>query len=292
MTEMAIARRLGSMLLAGSLLGASPAAAFQARLAAGTLRQGEVGVVLVTGLGQAREITGSVGSRPSGFFPYGDGYAAIVGIDLETPPGTLTWRVAAVDERGVARKASGTVTVKARQFPVQRLTLPPAQVDLDPETERRAESEAAHLRGVFESVSGERLWRGAFVRPVPGSGPGEGFGARRLINGKPRMPHAGIDFAADRGAPVVAVNRGRVALVAEFFFPGRLVILDHGLGLFTLYYHLDRVDVAEGALVERGESIGAVGATGRATGPHLHFGAMLRQARVDPGALLTLPLRD
>lgn len=280
------------LLLSGSLSVALPAAAFEARVSAPIVRQGDVTTVLVTGVGEAREIAGSVGSRPSTFFPYGKGYAAVVGIDLETPPGKLAWRVAVTDQRGVARKASGTVTVKARQFPVQRLTLPPAQVDLDPDTERRAESEAARLRGVFESVSTERLWRGGFVSPVPGSGPGEGFGARRVINGKPRMPHSGTDFAAERGAPVVAVNRGRVALVADFFFPGRLVILDHGLGLFTLYYHLDRVEVSEGALVERGAIIGAVGATGRATGPHLHFGALVRQARVDPDAILALPLRD
>jgi murein DD-endopeptidase MepM/ murein hydrolase activator NlpD len=106
------------------------------------------------------------------------------------------------------------------------------------------------------------------------------------------MPHSGIDFAAERGAPVVAVNRGRVALVADFFFAGRLVILDHGLGLYTLYYHLDRADVAEGALVARGEVLGAVGSTGRATGPHLHFGALVREARVDPSALFSLSLPD
>jgi murein DD-endopeptidase MepM/ murein hydrolase activator NlpD len=106
------------------------------------------------------------------------------------------------------------------------------------------------------------------------------------------MPHSGIDFAADRGEPVVAANRARVALVGEFFFPGRLVVLDHGLGLHTLYFHLDRIDVAEDAVVERGERIGTVGSTGRATGPHLHFGALLQRARVDPAALLALPLTD
>ena len=102
------------------------------------------------------------------------------------------------------------------------------------------------------------------------------------------MPHSGADYAAGLGTPVVASNRGRVALVGDFFFAGRLVVLDHGLGLYTLYFHLDRVDVAEGAVVERGQPIGTVGATGRATGPHLHWGAVLRQARVDPSGLLSL----
>ena len=106
------------------------------------------------------------------------------------------------------------------------------------------------------------------------------------------MPHSGTDYAAELGTPVVASNRGRVAMVGDFFFAGRLVVLDHGLGLYTLYFHLDRVDVTEGAVVERGQPIGTVGATGRATGPHLHWGAVLRQARVDPLGLLSLRADD
>ncbi len=102
------------------------------------------------------------------------------------------------------------------------------------------------------------------------------------------MPHAGVDYTADTGTPVLAANRGRVALIGDFFFPGRFVVLDHGLGLYTLYFHLDRVDVAPGALVERGEPVGTVGATGRATGPHLHWGAQHNLVRIDPSALLSL----
>src|SRR3990172_3220321 len=98
--------------------------------------------------------------------------------------------------------------------------------------------------------------------------------------------------AAPGGPPAVAANAGRVALVADFFFPGRLVVLDHGLGLHTLYFHLDSVTVAEGERVERGQTLGAVGATGRATGPHLHFGALVAGARIDPAALLGLALLD
>src|SRR4030095_9774187 len=106
--------------------------------------------------------------------------------------------------------------------------------------------------------------------PVAGTQVPTGFGARRIINGQPRAPHAGADYAADRGTPVVAAHRGRVALVADFFFPGRLVALDHGLGLYTLYFHLDTVVVTDGELVDRGQTVGTVGSTGRATGPHLH----------------------
>jgi murein DD-endopeptidase MepM/ murein hydrolase activator NlpD len=122
--------------------------------------------------------------------------------------------------------------------------------------------------------------------------PGDGFGFRRVINGQPRMPHSGIDYSADRGTPVVASNRGRVALLGEFFFAGRLVALDHGLGLYTLYFHLDGVAVSEGQMVERGQTVGTVGTTGRSTGPHLHFGAQLGRARVNPPDLYALPVRD
>jgi len=121
---------------------------------------------------------------------------------------------------------------------------------------------------------------------------GSGFGARRIINGQLRSPHSGSDYSAPLGTPVVAVNAGKVSLVAEFFFPGRLVILDHGLGLYTAYFHLDTIAVAEGERVERGQTLGTVGATGRATGPHLHFGAQVAGARVDPTTLLGLSLID
>ncbi|MGH7312164.1 MAG: M23 family metallopeptidase, partial [Candidatus Rokuibacteriota bacterium] len=188
--------------------------------------------------------------------------------------------------------AQGRLHLQRRDFPVQRLTLPSGLVDLDPETERRALSEGERLRTLYRTVSPERLWRGRFVRPVGSSESGTGFGARRIINGRPRAPHGGADYSAPQGTPVVAVNDGRVALVAEYFFPGRLVVLDHGLGLYTLYFHLHEITVLEGERVSRGQSVGTVGATGRATGPHLHVGVQAGAARVDPATLLELTVRD
>jgi murein DD-endopeptidase MepM/ murein hydrolase activator NlpD len=257
-----------------------------------SLRQGDSGALIVTGVPDAKLIEGSVGDRPLIFFPYADGYAALIGVDLAAPTGSATWRVGWVDGAGNPRKAVGAIKIKPRKFPVQKLSLPGNLVDLDRATEQRAEREAAQLNTLYGMSSGERLWRGHFTRPVASNGPGEGFGARRIINGKPRSPHSGLDYAAPTGTPVVAANRGRVALIGDFFFGGRTVALDHGQGLYTLYMHLDRVQVVEGSVVERGETIGAVGSTGRATGPHLHWGAQLRRARVDPVGLLALPVRD
>lgn len=271
---------------------AAPAAAIEVRVVPPAPRQGEIAVVFIAGTKGARHVEGSLGGRHLAFFPYGEEYAALAGVDLETKPGKTAWRVGLVDAAGHPRRTAGTITIRSRKFAVQRLTLPRAMVDLDPETERRAESESARLRALYNTVTPERLWRGHFTRPVAGEKPGEGFGFRRIINNQPRMPHSGVDYAAERGTPVVAANRGRVALLGEFFFPGRLVALDHGLGLYTLYFHLDGVAVTEGALVERGQAVGTVGATGRATGPHLHFGAQLGRARVDPNNLYALPVRD
>jgi hypothetical protein len=272
-----ITRRLLAALLLAGLLPVFPLGAHE-RLHVSwhpaRPQPGDVAWVHVRGPADGASIEGALGDRPLAFFPHAGGYAAVVGVDVDVKAGPHPWRLAVVEPGYAPRSLSGRLTIQSREFSVQRLTLPPTMVDLDPETER------------------ERLWRGRFVRPVAGDQPGTGFGSRRVINGKPRAPHTGIDFAAERGTPVVAVNRGRVALVAEYFFPGRLVIVDHGLGLYTLYFHLDTVAVTDGESVDRGQPLGTVGATGRATGPHLHFGAQIGAARIDPAVLLSLDLRE
>ena len=255
-------------------------------------RIGDVAWLHVRGGSETAVVEGSVGNRPLAFFPYAGGHAALVGLDLDVKPGSQPWRLAVLEPGLEPRQLAGKVTVAARQFPVQRLTVPTGMADPDPETERRAVAEGVHLQMLYRTVSPERLWRGAFVRPVAGTEAPSGFGARRIINGRPRAAHGGADYRAPQGTPVVAANAGRVALVGDYFFPGRLVALDHGLGLYTLYFHLDSVAVSEGDRVDRGQPIGTVGATGRATGPHLHFGAQLGSARVDPAALLALRLAD
>lgn len=282
-------------LLLALLVAAAPAQAREAlsvRWEPRVVRQGDVAMVFVTGLPDAKAVEGSLAGQPLTFFPYGDGYAALAGIDLEARPGMATWRVGVMDTRDQPLKASGRLQIRARKFPVQRLTLPREMVELDAPTLQRVEEESKRLRTLYATITPERHWRGRFAKPVGVPDAGEGFGARRIINGQVRAPHAGLDYSADAGTPVVAANAGRVALVAEYFFPGRLVVLDHGLGLYTLYFHLERADVADGDRVDRGQIIGRVGASGRATGPHLHFAAHLRQTRIDPALLLQLRLPE
>ena len=255
-------------------------------------RVGDVAWILVKDVAEAATVEGSVDGKPMTFFPYGGGHAALFGIDLDMKPGTHAWRVGVVEPGREPRIAQGSVKIVRRDFHVERLTVPNTMVDLDPETERRAVAESKQMATLYRTITPERLWRGKFTNPLGTTAAGGGFGARRIINGQPRSPHSGSDYSAPRGTPVLAVNAGKVALVAEFFFPGRLVILDHGLGLYTAYFHLDTIAVAEGERVERGQTLGTVGATGRATGPHLHFGAQVAGARVDPTTLLGLSLLD
>ena len=282
-------RALVSLLLAAGLdLGAAAPPASAPPLVVvwhpATPRVGDLAWLYVGDTSEAATVGGSVGTRPLRFFRYGGGHAALVGFDLDAPPGAHPWRLAVVEPGQPPRTVAGRIPVTERTFSVQRLTLPAHMVDLAPEVERRARAETERLRTVFQVVTTERLWRGGFTRPIGGEAPGTGFGARRIINDKPRSPHAGIDYAAPWGTPVVAANDGRVALVGEYFFPGRQVVLDHGLGLYTLYFHLDQISVDGGERVVRGQPIGTVGATGRATGPHLHFGAQVGLARVDPAS--------
>jgi len=254
------------------------------------VRLGDLAVVRVVGVDAGASVTGTLAEKPLAFFPTAGGMSALAGIDLEGPAGSGEWTVSTVSSYGELTVRRGSLTIEPREFPVERLSLPTAMVELDPETTRRADGEARRLRDLYATAAPERRWRGPFVAPVESARQPGGFGARRVINGLSRSPHAGLDYSAERGTPVVAANSGRVALTGEFFFPGRLVIIDHGLGLYTAYFHLDRITVAEQDDVLRGAPIGEVGATGRATGPHLHFAVIVGSARVDPASLLGLNL--
>ncbi len=283
-------------LIGGALLGiASPPAAIAGGMP-GSVRvsvtppspqPGDVILLQVTGA--PPDVRGEWDGRSLALFPTGHGVAALIGIDLDVRPGPIGWRVTrpSVAKNGGAL-AAGAVTVRPRTFPTQQLTLPKGMVDLDAPARARVETERGELKSVLAAGASERLWRGPFRTPVEGGQPTGGFGLRRLINGQPRSPHTGYDWAAPAGTPVLAANAGRAALVAEYFFAGRNVIVDHGLGLFTLYYHLTETRVALGESVATGQVIGTVGATGRVTGPHLHFAVLLNGARVDPEALLRL----
>jgi murein DD-endopeptidase MepM/ murein hydrolase activator NlpD len=166
-------------------------------------------------------------------------------------------------------------------YGVQELTVPPAFLRLTPEDLRRIEEENQRISRLWNLRSPRRyhLPLSPPLNPLP---EGKGFGVRRIIGGEERLAHSGVDFSSPRGTPVYASEEGEVVLSGRFFFSGNSVFLDHGDGLISMYFHLDRILVKQGSIVHRGEQIGTVGATGRATGPHLHFAIRYRGRRVDP----------
>ncbi len=215
-------------------------------------------------------------------------FLALVGVDFESAVGAREMDVAVEGLCGDRHTARREFRVVSGKFPVQKLEVAPAYVE-PPESElERIREDKEKVARVWTSGDARRMWSGPFRLPVDAP-VRENFGSRRVFNGKPRSPHEGADLAAPAGAPVTAPAPGRVALADELYFSGGTVILDHGAGLFTLYFHLSRIDVKEGESLPAGSAIGAVGSTGRATGPHLHWAARVNRARVNPLGLLKLP---
>jgi hypothetical protein len=215
-------------------------------------------------------------------------YGGLIGVDLDDPEGPAV--VAAEGYLDGARvRAEVEVTISPRKFAVQELTLPKGMAEFDNATLVRIGAEAAELSRRFSRATPPR-WRIPFLPPVEEYRP-TNFGARRVINGHPRMPHSAVDINLPAGTPVRTIADGRVAFAGEQFFGGRSVVIDHGGGVFSVYYHLKEFSVAEGQEISRGDHIGSVGATGRATGPHLHFGVRVPGGRVDPTRLFALPDR-
>jgi len=240
--------------------------------------------------GVARLSLGPSAKRPQAFsgdipvLVLGDAieWTAVVGIPLATEPGeaSITVRTEGKPERQIA------YTVAPKQYREQRLTVAPRTVDLSPEDEARYVKERDHLAGVTATLTDTRPDTVLKMRvPVPGRR-SSSFGLRRVFNGQSRNPHSGMDIAAGTGTPVLAPLPGKVIDTGDYFFNGGTVWLDHGGGLLTMYCHLSRIDVKVGDLIKTGEQLAAVGATGRVTGPHLHWSVMLNRAMVDPALFI------
>lgn len=255
-------------------------------------KQGQVLLVTVRAGPRAVGVTGRFLGRTIPFFTAPDGRAGTVigllGIDMQDKPGMHELAVE-VREPDTTRRLSYNVLVLKEKYPVQHLTLPSEKVDLDEESLMRVKAEQERVNAVLQAVSQERLWDGPFVEPVQGEVMGA-FGRTRVINGQTRSPHNGEDISAPLGTPVVAMNDGIARLTVDHFFSGKGVFVDHGLGLYSMYFHLSEVLVQDGEPVKQGQVIGKVGATGRATGPHLHLGVRINGARVNPYSLVNLPL--
>lgn len=273
--------RLLPLLLATALAsGAGIAAAALPRAAA---VPGGVVVLPIPGAADEKPVV-SYDGAPVMVLRRAGGWVAVLGLDLDTEPGE---RAVDVQQPGRdPRQISFKVTSKA--YRTQQLKVAPSQVDLSPENLERVTREQAKMRKALTSFTTQSPPTLQFPAPVPGRR-SSSFGLRRVFNGEPRSPHKGMDIAAPKGTPIKAPLAGRVVDVGSYFFNGNNVIVDHGQGLMTMYCHLSKIGVEAGQEIHAGEVLGEVGATGRVTGPHLHWGVILNGNSVDPALFLPPP---
>jgi murein DD-endopeptidase MepM/ murein hydrolase activator NlpD len=220
--------------------------------------------------------------------PADSGWFALLGVDLDVAPGPYevdaVFRYAGDNQgrQGNKERRTLALTVAPKEYPTTRLTVEPKYVELSPENQQRAAQDKQRINAAYATTAAEPYWTDDFAVPIPGVTGGRNFGHRRVFNDQPRAPHSGADLSATEGTEVLATNRGRVVLTGDFFFNGKAVFVDHGMGVLSMYLHLSNILVEEGQLLERGELLGLAGATGRVTGPHLHWGIKVTGARVDP----------
>jgi len=260
------------------------------RLTPERVKQGGVTALRIDGHLAADRLRLRAGTREIRLGSAGEDAPRIVwiGVDLEQTPGPLEVILEGVTSSGRPVRTGARLLILDAGYPVQRLTVPRSFTQLDAATLERVAREKVALDRLWETATVGRRWRTPFRSPLEEAARGSGFGLRRIINGEPRASHTGVDFSVPAGTPVLAANAGQVVLAEEHFFAGKSLVLDHGEGLYTMYFHLQDSLVGVGQRVAQGEPIGRVGSSGRATGPHLHWGARLCGARIDPEELLRL----
>ena len=248
--------------------------------------QGDIAELRILADG-ATAIEATMGKEPVHFFPAENGqYVALLGADVEAKPGVAKVFIRAVTAEGIASEKQIEVRIKARAFKKESFNVAAGFDQMKTETLAEIRREQTAFARAFATTSAERFWDVPFVRPVPQEASASSFGFRRIINGVPRAPHGGTDLSAPAGTEVIATNHGRAVLIGNFFFAGGSVVLDHGGGLYTMYFHLSEFKVEEGAMARKREVIALSGMTGRVTGAHLHWGARANGARVDPLQLI------
>ncbi len=261
------------------------------RLSAPEASQGSLLLIKLKSTKPLAEVRGEWHGRSVPFWQEAGGEnerRGLLGVDLEKAAGEYELKVTGQTASGERISCNVMVAVRKGQFATEKLQVEKQFVEPSPEQVKRANEERQKLRDIFDRVTPERLWEGPFRIPLDGVTTGSNFGKRRILNGNPGSPHGGIDLPGTTGTPVHAAQRGRVALAEELFFSGNTVVVDHGLGIYTLYGHLSEINVKAGDALESGAVLGKVGATGRVTGPHLHWGLTVERARVNPLLLVKL----
>lgn len=256
--------------------------AFHAELIPFEVSPGDAFLVKVTGT--MTEPVSIFSGKQLCFTRCGEGcFVAIGAVDIDTAPGELAAGVNAGNDTVLLK-----LKVRPAVFSVLRLTLPEAKVSLSPKDLQRADKEAERLNALW-LISSDKLWEGSFILPLENS-KSTAFGTKRIINRKKISVHKGLDINGREGEAIKASNRGRVVLAEELFFGGNTIILDHGLGIYTVYMHLSEFKGRIGDIVSKGAVVGLVGSTGRASGPHLHFGVKVANINTNPDSFLKLGL--
>ena len=273
---------LTALLILSSLV--SPAGAFEVQAEPSTIMPGDAFLVRISGVKGMTLPEASFSSRPLTFTSCGeDCFFAIGAVDVKTRPGKRT-----VETMINGKKRRLSITIGRPVFPVIHLTLPPGKVALSPEDSERADREDKLLKSFWTQQS-EKMWQGSFSLPMDNEISTQ-YGVKRIINKKKESIHGGIDMRGREGEDVRASNSGKVVLAEELFFGGNTFVLDHGMGIFTVYMHLSGFDRKVGESVSKGDVIGFVGSTGRSTGPHLHFGIKAQELSVNPVSFAKLKL--
>ena len=247
--------------------------------------QGEIAEINLSAPGVVAA-EGRLGNEKIYFYPGDNGaFTGLVGADLETKPGPAKIVVGGTTHSGAPWATQIPLKIKSKAFKSESFAVAQEFDQLSPEVLERIRREQEQFSRVFSLSAAQRLWARPFVAPLPKEITSP-FGYRRVINGAPRSPHTGVDLKAAMETPVLAANHGRVALLGDFFYSGKSLVLDHGGSLFTVYFHLSEFKADEGAEVKKGDVIALSGMTGRVTGPHLHWGARMNGARIDPFQLV------
>lgn len=250
------------------------------------LQPGGVALVTVSASRPMDTVEGQAFGRPVRFWPTAESlkWSGLVAPGLAAKPGSYDVVVRGTGAGGTAVSGKASLAVVAKRFETRRLQVDPQFVNPPASEAERIAREAKLLASLFTHTT-ERVWRGPFELPVPGEATSS-FGRLTVLNGESRGRHQGADFRAVSGTLVHAPNAGRVVLAEDLYFSGNTIVLDHGLGMFSLFGHLSHIGVTLGATVARGDVLGESGATGRVTGPHLHWALRLGDLSVDPLSLV------
>lgn len=211
-------------------------------------------------------------------------YEGFIAADLDQKPGTYNLDLI-FRHSGIKKQIK--IKVVSKDYGVRKLTLPNNQVNLNEKDLARATKESAIMNKLWGASIIAPLWDAPFIMPLESQIVGT-FGRRSVINDQPRSPHTGVDMRGKKGTPVKASNDGLIVLTGDHFFTGNTVVIDHGAGILSMYFHLDKINVKKGDKISRGEALGTVGSTGRSTAPHLHWGVRVEEQRVDPVSLVEI----